>query len=139
MFTRVMRWVYIVFAWLFLATVVVQFYLAGFAVFSRERNFEVHMAFGFTIGGLSLLGLLLSFAARVPWATTGWRTLLFVQIGILQSLFAAYMVTLPAVAALHVINAVAIFTISAYLAVQARKLVSAPQRPAQERERVPVA
>ena len=119
MFARVMRWVYIGYAWLFLAGIVTQFYLAGLAVFSRERSFESHAGFGFALGAFALLGLLLSFSGRVPWLTTGLWAILVLQIGMLQSLFASFMITMPGLAAFHVIDAVAIFSIAAFQALQA--------------------
>lgn len=124
MFTYAMRWVYVGFAWLFLAGIVIQFYLAGYAVFSRVEDFEVHRNLGMALGGLALIGLLLSFAARVPWSITGWRFVLFLQISVLQSLFAGYRISAPAIGAFHVVNAVAIFALSAYLAIASRGFVA---------------
>lgn len=124
MFTRAMRWVYIGFTWLFLAGIVIQFYLAGYAVFSRVEDFEIHRNFGMALGGLALVGFLLSFAARVPWSVTGWRFVLFLQIAILQSLFAGFRVSNPAIGAFHVVNAVAICAISVYLTIASRGLIA---------------
>ncbi len=124
MFTRAMRWVYIGFTWLFLAGIVIQFYLAGYAVFSRVEDFEIHQNFGMALGGLALIGILLSFAARVPWSVTGWRFVLFLQIGILQSLFVGFRVSNPAIGAFHVVNALAVCAISVYLTIASRGLVA---------------
>jgi mercuric ion transport protein len=106
----VFRWV----AWLFLACVVVQFFLAGLAVFS-DQNFSTHRDFGYTFGWLLVVLLVASLVGRMPRQAIGGALLLMVLFT-LQSLFVALRTSLPAVAALHPLNGVAIFTLTLVLA-----------------------
>src|SRR5262249_32226644 len=87
--THVMRRAYVVYAWFLLAAVVVPFFLAGTGVFAGASNFERHATFGYTLSFVMLLGLLLAFAARLPWRAIGLTALLPVLVG-LQSLFIAF-------------------------------------------------
>lgn len=106
----VFRWV----AWLFLACVVVQFFLAGLAVFS-DQNFSTHRDFGYTFGLLLLVLLAASLVGRMPRKAIGGALLLLVLFT-MQSVFVAVRTSLPAVAALHPLNGVAIFTLTLALA-----------------------
>ncbi|HEV8191550.1 MAG TPA: DUF6220 domain-containing protein, partial [Ktedonobacterales bacterium] len=124
MFTRAMRWTYVVYAWIILAAVVMQFFLAGLGVFAGASNFQTHASFGYTISFVMLLGLVLAFAARLPWKTIGLTALLPVLVG-LQSAFVAFRDSgLAGLAALHVINGLAIFSLSGFLALRSRRYVS---------------
>lgn len=132
MFTRVMQWTYVVFAWLILAAVTVQFFLAGLGVFAGASNFEAHRMLGYSLSFVMLIGLLLSFAARLPWRTIGLMALLPVLV-FLQSVFIAFWHTgLPGLAALHVINGLAIFSLAGFLALRAHRQI-AVRRPASAR------
>ncbi|HUE68684.1 MAG TPA: DUF6220 domain-containing protein [Candidatus Acidoferrum sp.] len=111
---RYFRWIY--FGWLALtvATIVVQFYLAGYGVFAFNGlpPFDAHRAVGDLIGIFSLIGIALAFAARVPWRITGINALFFVLMVIQSGLAFA---GVHAIAALHVVNGVLIFGVVAYL------------------------
>jgi Family of unknown function (DUF6220) len=123
-FTHAMRWACVVYAWIILAAVIVQFSLAGMGVFAGASNFQTHAMFGYTISFLMLLGLLLAFAARLPWKTIGLTALLPVLVG-LQSLFIAFWHSgLTGLAALHVVNGLAIFSLSGFLALRSRGYVA---------------
>jgi len=125
MFIRVMRWTYVSVAWIILAAVIVQFFLAGMGVFSGPSNFEAHASFGYTISFVTLLELLVAFVARLPWRTIGLTALLPLLIGF-QSLFIAFWHSgLPTLAALHVINGLGIFALSGYLALRSRTVLAA--------------
>lgn len=125
MFTQAMRWAYVGYAWLILAAVVVQFFLAGTGVFAGASNFETHAGFGYTISFVMLFGLVLAFAARLPWRTIGLTALLPVLVG-LQSLFIAFWRSgLTDLAALHVINGLAIFALTGILALRSHGYVAA--------------
>jgi uncharacterized protein DUF6220 len=111
---RYFRWIY--FGWLALtmATIVLQFYLAGYGVFAFNGlpPFDPHRAVGDLIGIFSLIGIGLAFAARVPWRLTGINALFFVLM-IVQSTLA--FAGVQAIAAFHVVNGVLIFVVVAYL------------------------
>jgi uncharacterized protein DUF6220 len=111
---RYFGWIY--FGWLALtvAAIVLQFYLAGYGVFAFNGlpPFDPHRAVGDLIGIASLIGIALAFAARVPWRITGINALFFVLM-VIQSLLA--FASVHAIAALHVVNGVLIFSVVGYL------------------------
>lgn len=124
MLTRTMRWTYMVVAWIVLVAVIVQFFLAGLGVFAGARNFELHRSLGFSLPLFMLLGLLAAFGARLPWKTIGLTTLLPVLV-ILQSVFIGlWQSGATSVAALHVVNGLAIFSLAGFLALRARHYVA---------------
>ncbi len=134
MFTHALRWAYVVYAWIILAAVVVQFFLAGRGVFAGASNFQTHANFGNTIFLVTLVGLVLAFAARLPWKTVGLTALLPVLVG-LQSLFITFWHSgLGGLAALHVINGLAIFSLAGFLALRSRGYIAVRQRRAALRE-----
>ena len=108
-------------AWLFLACVVVQFFLAGLGVFAGAENFEVHRQFGYLFGWLPVIMLVLAAVGRLGRRWIGLSALLFVLF-IMQSVFVVLRDSLPAVAALHPVNAVAIFFIAQHVARESRSL-----------------
>lgn len=125
MFTRAMRWTYLVFAWIILAGVIVQFFLAGLGVFAGVSNFQTHTNWGYTLFFVMLLWLAPAFAARLPWRIIGLTALAPVLV-LLQSIFIAiWHGGLPAVAALHVVNGLAIFALSGFLALRSRAYLTA--------------
>jgi hypothetical protein len=116
-----MRRTYVVFAWLILAAVVVQFFLAGLGVFGGTGGFQAHITLGYSLLFVTLIGLVLAFAARLPWRTIGLTALLPVLI-VLQSVFIdVWHAGLPDLAALHVVNGLAIFSLAGFLAVRSRR------------------
>jgi hypothetical protein len=132
-----MRWTYVVFAWLILAAVVVQFFLAGLGVFGGTGGFQAHIALGYSLLFVMLIGLLLAFAARLPWRTIGLTALLPVLV-FLQSVFiSVWHAGLPDVAALHVVNALAIFSLSGFLALRSRRHIITTVKAASVQEEVP--
>ena len=127
MFTHIMRWIYVVSAWLIFGVVIVQFFLAGLGVFAGAANFQMHVALGYTIFFLMLLVLVIALAARLPWRTLGLTALLPVLV-FLQSIFIeAWSNGLVDIAALHVVNGLAIFSLAGILAV--RLTCTLKQRP----------
>ena len=123
MFTHIMRWIYVVSAWLIFGVVIVQFFLAGLGVFAGD--FQMHVALGYTILFLMLLVLVIALAARLPWRTLGLTALLPVLV-FLQSLFIeAWSNGLVDIAALHVVNGLAIFSLAGILAVRSPRFLSA--------------
>jgi hypothetical protein len=83
-FTHIIRWIYVVSAWLIFVVVIVQFFLAGLGVFAGD--FQMHVALGYTIFFLMLLVLVIALVARLPWRTLGLTALLPVLV-FLQSIF----------------------------------------------------
>ena len=122
MFTHVMRWIYVVSTWIILGVVVVQFFLAGLGVFAGD--FQMHEELGYTIFFLMLLVLVIALVARLPWRTLVLTALLPVLV-FLQSLFIeAWNNGLGDIAALHVVNGLAIFSLAGILAMRSPVFLS---------------
>lgn len=109
--------------WLFVACVVVQVFLAGLGVFAAEDKFELHRNFGYTFGWLALLLPLLAWAGRLGRRTIGLSFLVLVLF-ILQSVLVALRTDMPYLAALHPVNALAIFWLSLSLARGSRRFAA---------------
>jgi len=113
--SRIARLAYRWLAWLFVACVVVQFFLAGLGVFAGASNFELHRNWGYTFGYLLIVMIIAALVGRMPraaWAAPLGVMVLFA----LQSVFVALRADAPIVAALHPVNAIAIFTSSLWIA-----------------------
>ena len=105
------RWL----AWLFVACVVVQFFFAGLGVFGVPSNFDLHRNWGYTFGYLLIFmvaAALIGRMTRAAWVAPLGVMVLFA----LQSVFVALRTSAPAIAALHPVNAVAIFTAALWIA-----------------------
>ncbi len=91
-------------AWLFVACVVGQVFLAGLGVFGVPANdFSSHRSFGYTFSLLTLVLLILAIVGRMSRRLIGLSALLL-GLFVLQSVFVAVRVSYPAVAALHPLN-----------------------------------
>jgi hypothetical protein len=111
---RNLRWFYVGWLGIIAGAIVLQFYLAGYGVFSFNglNGFGAHFIVGDLIGLAILVGIGLAFAARVPWRITGINAALFVlmliQVGLAHTGIAV-------ISALHVINGILIFGVTFYL------------------------
>jgi hypothetical protein len=126
---RIARIAFAGLAWLFLACVVAQVFLAGVAVFS-DNDFATHRQFGYLFGILTLALVLLAAAGRMGRRWIGGSALLL-GLFALQSVFVALRGSSPAVAALHPVNALAIFWVAQGLARGSISLITAamPEAP----------
>lgn len=118
---RYMRRIYQGWLVLISATLVIQFYLAGYGVFAFKGlpPFDAHRAVGDLIGIAIIIGIGLAFAARVPWRLTGINAGLLVLMVIQASLAYA---SIQGIAAFHVVNGVLIFVTTLYLTWETIKL-----------------
>lgn len=128
---------YLVIAWLFLAAVITQFFLAGLGIFGA-KTFEPHKDFGGVFHGLALLLLLLAIFVRRNRIDIILSVVLFVIVTVQFSLPEARD-DAPGVAALHVVNALFIWMVGYHLAMRALvtrfrgdPLEAAPARPVEE-------
>jgi hypothetical membrane protein len=108
---------YVVLAWLFLAAVITQFFLAGLGVFGA-KTFEPHKDFAGAFHLLALLLLLLAIFVRRNRADIILTVVLFVIVTVQFSLPEARD-DAPGVAALHVVNALFIWIVGYHLAMRA--------------------
>src|SRR5205823_3052635 len=93
----------------------VQFFFAGLGVFAAPFSFELHRNWGYTFGYLLIFMVAAGLIGRMPrvaWAAPLGVMVLFA----LQSVFVALRTDAPTIAALHPVNAVAIFTAALWIA-----------------------
>ena len=104
------------FAWLFLVGVVVQVFFAGIGLFGRGIDpFSLHVQLGWLLHIGPLPVLLLAWAAGAGRATIWLSVALLVLVGF-QPFLPAMRSDLPFVAALHPVNALAIFGLAVIVA-----------------------
>lgn len=120
---HIVRLAFIGVAWLFLACVVVQVFLAGLGVFAGAQNFTLHREFGYLFGWLTLVLLLLALVGRLGRRWIGLSALMLVLFAF-QSVFVALREVIPEAAALHPVNALAIFGLALHVARRSRALAS---------------
>jgi len=124
---RIFAYVLLGFAWLFLAAVVAQVYLAGLMLFGRDGGKELHVGVGYMLGTAVVL-----FVALPGLARAGRRTVI---LGIVLALITFFQPNLtfarddsPFIAALHPVNALLIFTLAVVMVRRATHLVSESSR-----------
>jgi len=118
------RTVYVVAAWLFVAGLVVQVFLAGLGVFDSPTSFATHRDVGYALEifpvVLLVVGLLGGMGRRLA-------VLAIVAFGlfILQSVFVLLRESAPQVAALHPVNGFVILLTAIYMAREATMMWTA--------------
>jgi hypothetical protein len=108
------RWaarLYALIGWLFVASVVLQVFLAGIGVFDRGAGFRAHVEFGYLFGWLTLGLLVTALGGRLGRQLIGYALVLLVLFA-LQSFFVALRGSAPVVAALHPLNGFLILLIA---------------------------
>ena len=108
--TRVHRWL----AWLTLAVLVLQVYLAGSGIFGAT-SFAPHRMVGYLAGLLVLLLLVMALVARSSRRVLGLSALL-VTLTIVQVALVSLRASAAFVAALHAVNALALMGLTAAIA-----------------------
>ncbi|HET7677391.1 MAG TPA: DUF6220 domain-containing protein [Candidatus Limnocylindrales bacterium] len=119
------RGVYLGAAWLFVACLLGQVFLAGLGVFAGYENFETHRQFAYLFGWLTLILIVLAAVAGLPRRLIGWSALTLVLMA-LQSVFILFKSSAPAVAALHPVNGFLLLLLAIGLARAARAYVAPP-------------
>ncbi len=99
----------------FAACIVVQVFLAGLGVFDGPAAFITHRNFGYLIGWLTVVMLVLAVAGRTGRRLIGLSALTLVQMA-LQSVFVLVREDAPAVAALHPVNGVLLLLVTVAIA-----------------------
>jgi hypothetical protein len=120
---RTLRLTYIGLAWIFLACVVVQFFLAGLGVFVGAAQFEVHRGFGYLFGWLTVIMLVVALAGRLGRRWVLLPAVLLVLF-FMQSVFVLLRDDYPFFAALHPVNGLIIFAIAMHVATRSRVLAA---------------
>jgi len=123
---RSLRIAFAVVAWLFLIAIVIQVFLAGVGLFVRGIDtFSYHRALGWQLPIGPMLGLLFAWAAGAGRATISLSAVLVVLV-VVQPMLPGLRTDLPFVAALHPVNAVAIFGLATLVARRALALARQP-------------
>jgi hypothetical protein len=112
---------------IWVAAIVVQVFLAGQAIanLGGTGDFSTHIGFGFTIGIIQLVALILAFPARVSRRDKGISFGILV-LYVVQTMLPGFKSASPAIAALHPLNAMILFTISIWYAWHALRAAMAP-------------
>lgn len=108
------------FAVVYLLGVVVQFFLAGLALFG-STNYDAHQGLGYVLAAIAVVLLVIAVAARLPRSLAGLSITLVVlnviQIALLQS-------DVEEIEALHVVNALAIAFVANVLVQRSRRYLA---------------
>lgn len=121
---RVPLVIYTALAVVFLLGVVVQVFLAGAGIFASASWLGSHGIFGHVLPVIPLFMVILGLVGRLP-RTINWLTVLLFVLVYIQPWF-IYLgrgVEAPLLAALHPVNALAIFALALYLLYRARLLL----------------
>lgn len=113
----------VVIAWLFAACVALQVFLAGLATFDNAARWADHVNVGQWIGVLTILLVIFALAGRVSRTVLALTVLVFLLYG-MQYPFAN--TDVGSMAALHAVNALALFSLSLQIATRTRPLLSSP-------------
>lgn len=119
---RYLRVFYVGWVGIIAGAIVVQLYLAGYAVFAFAglKPFDPHRTLGDIIGIAILIGAGLAFAARVPWRVTVTNLVL---VGLYFVQYSLATAGIQGIAALHIVNGVLIFVGTLYLVWESARFV----------------
>ena len=106
---------------IYLAGVVVQFFLAGLGTFGAT-TFDAHRAVGLGLGLVSLIMLVLAFVGKVPRSLIALTFTLF-GLNVVQLVLAQ--IDIEEIAALHVVNALAVVYVAHELVQRSRRFLAA--------------
>ncbi|NOU72662.1 hypothetical protein GC098_14710 [Paenibacillus sp. LMG 31458] len=114
-------WVYAILAWLFVASIMIQFVLAGLAIFGDTAYWDKHATFvhmfQFIPFGMLLIGLIGKLNNGLRWWPFGLLAFIALQY------WTAHMIFGQAAAALHPLFAALLFFFSVKVAIKASSIV----------------
>ncbi len=122
---------------LWVAAIIVQVFLAGQAIanLGGSGDFTTHIGFGYTIGIVQLVVLILSFPARMS-GRDKWISAGILGLYIVQTLLPGLKSVSPLISALHPLNAMLLFAVSIWYARRSRlDRLRSPRRPVPVRGR----
>jgi hypothetical protein len=113
-------------AWLFLASIVVQVFLAGAAIsqLGGSGTFASHVDFGYTWVGLAALAVVVTAIIARAGRPSILISLGLLALYIVQTILPAARASIPAVAALHPVNALMLFALAIWYARRASRTAS---------------
>jgi Family of unknown function (DUF6220) len=133
------RVAYLMVAWLFIVSLLIQVFLAGLSLFVSGSYWDAHVGFGHTAPGLlALLMVVFALWGRLPRTSVLLTVLLFVLVIAQTEVFAGIRADVPLIAALHPVNALILFALGVGLARRAWALVRVGPPAAGAGQRSPV-
>jgi hypothetical protein len=121
----VVRSIHMIVAWLVVAALVVQVWLAGRGVFEPSAGFAVHRDVGYTIGLLPIVLLVLGLLGGMGRRVALLAVAIFVLV-IVQSVLVLQRDSYPSIAALHPVNGFLILLLAIVLALDSTRMRRAP-------------
>ena len=118
---RIISQIYQGLAWVFLAGLLIEFYLVGAAIFGAGVSFMPHRMLGSALVILAILFPVLALVGRLGRSLIGF-SLLLALLTIIQVMLPSLRVNVPWLAALHPVNALALMGVSAMLRRQGRTI-----------------
>jgi mercuric ion transport protein len=122
---QILRYAFVAAAWLFFVGIVYQVFLAGVGLLGGG-DMTAHMSFGWGLPLFVLVLFLAALAALPGWRTFGITALLLVLTWV-QIFLPGFRTVNPLIAALHPVNALALFWLALTVARRATELVSKPR------------
>lgn len=129
---RLARIAFALLAWLTAGLLIIQVYLAGQSIFVTNNDFELHRNFGYIIGLIILVEVVLALAGRLGWQMTG-ASVLLLGLTALQSVFVIVRTSSPNIAALHPLNGFLIGLVALWVAWRSLGYIRAPLPPEKPR------
>ena len=117
-------------AWLFVVCILIQVFLVGLDIFT-EVGGSIHRDFAYLYGWLAPILVLLAGVARVP-STTRSLTILLLVLFAVQTVLPSLRDQFPILAALHTVNALAVFGLAIVVARRATALIRPELRSPEE-------
>jgi Family of unknown function (DUF6220) len=114
------RVVFYGFAVIYLVGVVVQFFLAGLALFG-STNYDAHRGLGYVLGVIAVVLLVIAVAAKLPRSLTG-LSITLVVLNVIQIVLLQF--DIHEIEALHVVNALAIAFVANMLVQRSRRFLA---------------
>ena len=124
--TYLARIAYVGAAWLYVAGVLSIVFMAGMSLFSSAALWALHRELGYTIGFLVPIFIVLALVGRLPRRQVPLLSLLLI-LYIVQTILPVLRTSVPAVAALHPVNAMLVFVVALVHARRSRELVQLSQ------------
>ncbi len=106
-------------AWFYAATILVQVFLAGLSTFDDPTRWPDHVQFGQMIGAFTVLMLVFAILGRLPWPIA---VLAFAEFMLYGMQYPFALSSVGAMAALHAVNALVMFWLAITLAQRAQPL-----------------
>lgn len=120
---KISRYIYLVFAWLFVLGILGQVYFVGLSLLGKQPSWQNHIDLGHTIGGFALLMIIFAYVGRLPRSMKRLTWLNFGIYFLIADIVIFMTDSAPRIAALHPVLAVLLFPVAATLAVRITMLV----------------